>query len=402
MTTGIIRVTVLAMQTMRRISLVLLLLSGVVAGASGAALGSQGDIILSGVHEAALDLPRVFFVLKREPAGVPLTPSGRFAVNYAFLDTGASGVVLSRETAEQMHVAVHPTARFTDIGVGGAEHFGVSEPLGLGIAGYGQPRPDDPRVYKMMGQGRFQVRRSAAGLLGEPLDVIGMPAMVGRVVVLDSGATNGLEYFAADVKRPDDPTIPQVHVEVALRLRSFFNPRDPDNVPPLPLVARNPVIDDVVLQRRGRTSRGQWLLDTGATMSLISVKQAARLGLTDEAGKPLVTPEFVLPIGGIGRMVQVPGFEVDRLVIPTLSGRNLVFKGARLGVHDIRFFDQNKRDVQTLDGVFGSNFLCASAKMQGLLPGDVSETMFDKVVIDLRRAVLGLRFGRRRFDHQKR
>jgi len=387
--------TVFAMHTMQRVSLVLLLLPIVLLGIGQTALCSQRGIVLSGVYEAALDLPRILFVLKREPTSTPLRPNTRFEVNYAFLDTGASGVILSRETADLMHVAVHPTARFTDVGIGGVEHFAVSEFLYLGVAGYSEQRPADPGVYKMIGRGRFQVRESKAGLLGEPLDIIGMPAMLGRVVVLDSGATNTLEYFAADIKEPDDPTIPSVHLEVAFKLKSFLNPGNPDNIPPLPVMARNPVIDDVVIQRRDRASRGEWLLDTGATMSLISVRQAARLGLTDDNGKPLVKPDFVLPMGGIGQMVQVPGFEVDRLVVPTLSGRNLIFKGVRVGVHDIVFFDQKKGDFLTLDGVFGSNFLCASAQMQGLLPGDVSQTMFDKVVIDMRRAVLGFRFRRR-------
>ena len=390
--------TVFAMHTMQQVSLVLLLLPIVLLGIGQSALCSQRDIVLSGVYEAALDLPRILFVLKREPTSPPLRPNTRFEVNYAFLDTGASGVVLSRETTDLMHVAVHPTARFTNVGVGGVEHFAVSEPLYVGIAGYGEQRPADPGVYKMIGQGRFQVRENKAGLLGQPLDIIGMPAMFGRVVVLDSAATNALEYFAADIKKPDDPTIPRVHLEVALKLKSFLNPGNPDNIPPLPVTACNPVINDVVIQRRDRASRGEWLLDTGATMSLISVRQAARLGLTDDNGKPLVKPDFVLPLGGIGQMVQVPGFEVDRLVIPTLSGRNLIFKGVRVGVHDIAFFDQKKEDFLTLDGVFGSNFLCASAHMQGLLPGDVSETVFDKVVIDMRRAILGFRF-RRRTEH---
>jgi hypothetical protein len=389
---------VFAMHTMQRVSIVLLLLPIVLLGIGQTALCSQRDIVLSNVYEAALDLPRIFFVLKREPTSPPLRPNTHFEANYAFLDTGASGVILSRETTDLMHVAVHPAARFTDVGVGGVEHFAVSEPLYLGIAGYGEQRPVDPGVYKMIGRGRFQVRENKAGLLGQPLDIIGMPAMLGRVVVLDSAATNTLEYFAADIKKPDDPTIPSVHLEVAFKLKSFLNPANPDNIPPLPVMARNPVIDDVAIQRRDRISRGEWLLDTGATMSLISVRQAARLGLMDDNGKPLVKPDFVLPLGGIGQMVQVPGFEVDRLVIPTLSGRNLIFKRVRLGVHNIVFFDQKKGDFLTLDGVFGSNFLCASAQMQGLLPGDVSETVFDKVVIDMRRSVLGLRF-RRRADH---
>lgn len=357
-------------------------------------LCAQEDFILENVYEAALDLPRIYFLLKREPSGPPLMTKGQFEVNYAFLDTGASGIVLSRETAGFMGLTIDPGARFADIGVGGVEYFNVSESLYLGLAGYDVQNPEDPRSYRAIGHGRFQIRKNTAGLLSEPLDIIGMPAMIGRIVVLDSGATNTLGYFSANVKNPGDPVIPGVDLEVVLRFRNFLNPNNPNNIPPLPVMACNPVIDNIIVHNKGMSSRGSWLLDTGATISLISVKQATRLGLTDRNGVPLVTPAFSLPIGGIGEMIQVPGFEIDRLTVPTRSGRNLVFKNARLGVHNISFFDEEKKAFTTIDGVFASNFLCASAKMQSFLPTDVSQTIFDKIVIDMQRGVLGFRFLR--------
>lgn len=355
---------------------------------------AQEDFVLENVYEAALDLPRIWFLLKREPSGPPLMTKGHFEVNYAFLDTGASGIVLSRETAGLMGLAIDPKARFADIGVGGVEYFNVSETLYIGLAGYNAQNPGDPRSYRVIGPGRFQIKQIMAGILGQPLDIIGMPAMNGRVVVLDSGATNSLGYFSADIKNPGDPAIPKVDLEVVLRFRNFQNPNNPNNIPPLPVTARNPVIDNIVVRHKNRSSRGSWLLDTGAMISLISVKQAMRLGLTDGNGEPLVTPDFSLPIGGIGEMIQVPGFEIDKLTVPTRSGHNLVFKNARLGVHNIRFFDEEKKAFTTLDGVFASNFLCASAKMQSLIPTDVSQTVFDKIVIDMQRGVLGFRFLR--------
>jgi hypothetical protein len=356
---------------------------------------TQEDFVLENVYEAALDLPRILFLLKCEPSGSPLKTRGHFEVNYAFLDTGASGIVLSRETASLMGLAIDPKARFADIGVGGVEYFNVSESLYIGLTGYDAQNPEDPGSYRVIGPGRFQIKKNMAGLLGEPLDIIGMPAMIGRVVVLDSGATNSLGYFSANIKKPGDSAIPKVDLEVVLRFKKFQNPNNPNNIPPLPVTARNPVIDNIVVRHKSMSSRGSWLLDTGATISLLSVKQAVRLGLTDRNGEPLVTPDFSLPLGGIGEMIQVPGFEIDKLTVPTRSGHNLVFKNARLGVHNIRFFDKEKKAFTILDGVFASNFLCASAKIQSLLPTDISQTVFDKVVIDMQRGVLGFRFGRK-------
>ena len=106
-------------------------------------------------------------------------------------------------------------------------------------------------------------------------------------------------------------------------------------------------------------------------------------------------PAFLLPVGGVGHTTTIPGYQFDRLVIPLRNGRKLIFKNARLGVHDIRYTDGKTQTERTLDGVFGINFLCASAKMVGLLPGDISETPFDKVVIDMPRAQMGLRLRAR-------
>ena len=94
-------------------------------------------------------------------------------------------------------------------------------------------------------------------------------------------------------------------------------------------------------------------------------------------------------------MTTIAGYQVDRLVVPTMNDRNLVFTNVRLGVHDIIYVDEETQTERTLDGVFGSNFLCASAKMEGLLPGDISQTLIEKVVIDMPEGILGLRFDSR-------
>jgi len=375
----------------QRTALVFLLLSVGAVPASAGSTSLQHDLILSGVYEAALDLPRILFLLRHHPAGPPLTSTGQFEPHYAFLDTGASGILLSRETAQNLGVALEPRARFGDVGVGGMEYFNVSKPLYMGIAGYGQMQNARPDMYRNVGRARFQIKQEAAGLLGQGIDVIGMPVMLGRVVVLNAGATNDLGHFAASIKQPGAPGIPKVHFKVALRLAHFSHPSNPQNRPPLPVMAPNPVIDGILMQYRGRTSRANWLLDTGATISLISKKQAIQLGLMNAQGQPIKSPDFTLPLGGVGNLTQVPGFQIDRLVIPTKSGRRIVFLNAHLGIHDITFFDETKQAYRTLDGVFGSNFLCASANMQGLLPGDVGNTVFDKIVIDLNKKILGFR-----------
>jgi len=368
--------------------LLVLSLAGLLLVGPGRVLAAR-DIVLEGVYEAALDLPRIHFLLQRSAPGSALGSASGFTPRDAFLDTGASGVLLSRETAQELGVALIPKARYMDVGVGGAERFSVSEPLLLGLADYESPAAGNPRSYRNVGRARFQVKETG-GLLGEAIDVIGMPGLFKSVVVLNTAATNDLGFCAAALKEPGDPSIPAPHVTIRLHLVDFANRKHPDNVPPLPVIAPNPVVDGLVLLHRGRQSKGNWLLDTGATISFISTRQARQLGIAEDQ-----KPAFTLPVGGVGHMTTIPGYEIDRLVIPTLNDRNLVFTHVRLGVHDITYRDEQTQAARTLDGVFGSNFLCASAKMEGLLPADIHQTLIDKVIIDLPQATLGLRFAPR-------
>lgn len=347
---------------------------------------AEGDFVLEEVYEAAIDLPRILFLFKREPNGPPLEYEGEFVPNYGYLDTGASGILMSLETATDMGLSIDPNAEFVDVGIGGDEYFDVSEPLYIGTASYDIDDPYDIGVYKLSGPWRFQVNQNEFDPLVGQIDLVGVPAMAGQIITLNSAATNSLEYFSADIKDPCDSGIPEVDFEVALRFEKFINPSHPDNIPPLPVMAYNPVIDNIVIDYDGASSSGSWLLDTGAMISLISVEQAARLGLTDANGEPLITPAFSVFIGGVGGIVEIPGFEIDNLIVPTLSGYDLIFNKARLCVHDIAVFDEDTGDFIILDGVFGSNFLCASYK-----PDDfsISSTAFDNIVIDTRKGLLG-------------
>jgi hypothetical protein len=298
--------------------------------------------------------------------------------------------MLSRETANLLGVGVEPNARFVDIGIGGDEYFDVSEPLYIGLADYEEKNPYDPDVYKILGPGRVQVKREPAGLLGQPLDVIGVPAMAGRVVVLNRSATANLGFFAAEIKEPGDPSIPKVDLTVALRFKNFLNPNNPKNIPPLPSLSYNPVIDNIVIGYKGKQSKGNWLLDTGAMVSFISTDQAKRIGLLDKKGRPLVPQAFSVPVGGVGAIIQMQGFEIDELKVPTLSGRNLVYDKPRLGVLDVTYFDEDKGKFITLDGVFAYNFVCPMTNIiEDLLSSDIGKTAFERIVLDIRQGLLG-------------
>lgn len=381
------------------------------------------DFEIDGTYEGAVDLPKVLFLLKNSPNEPPIPTDGEFAVNYAYLDTGASGILLSRETAEAMGIVNDANAQFVDTGIAGNEYFNVSQPLYIGTADYNSPTPDNPDVYYLHGLWHFQVNQNYSDdIFGGPLDVLGIPVMAGRTVVLtpirdfdwfdddifgdfsfsvlDSGDDDWnwddwgdwddwdweFSLFNGAIMEPNDANIPHTDFQVALRFEKFISPSNPENLPPLPVLAYNPVIDNISIERSGLTSKGNWILDTGGSVSVISTDQAMALGLVDEEGNPLVEPDFDVPIGGIGGEVDLPGYILDRLSVPTLSGFNLVFLNARVCVTDIFIWEEDIGDFIVLDGVFGDNFLCDSID---LLTWDISTTPFDNLVIDTQKGLLG-------------
>jgi len=347
------------------------------------AYAGAADFNIDGTYEIALDLPRILFLLKRDPNGPPLHVDGNFELNYAFLDTGASGIVFSPETVDIMGLALEPDAVYIDTGVAGEELFDGTEPLYIGTAAYNTPHPENPDIYVLNGPWRVQRTRKYSGA---PIDVLGIPVMAGKAVILHPGATNHLEYFDADIKEPNEPRLPIADFHIPLRFERYIMPENPHNIPPLPVLAYNPVIDNITAEHNGFTSTGSWLFDTVGMVSLISVAQGAALGLTDHNGEPTGTADFWLPIGGIGGQVNVPGFEIDNLIIPTLNGYNLVFNHPRIGVHDIGVYDAQTQKYIMLDGVFGSNFLCAT---MNLTTWELAGTAFDWLVLDTQNAILG-------------
>ena len=357
---------------------------------TGSAQADPNDLNFDGVFEAALDLPRIYFLFKREPNGPPLEYEENFELNWAFLDTGASGILLSKETTDYLEIDIHPEAQFFDVGVGGMEAFDVSEPLYIGTDTFDDPDPYNPDNYLLSGPWRFQVKTYYAGPWpDEPLDVLGIPVMAGKTVVFYPSRTNVLDYFVAEIKEPNDSTIPAADFNVPLRFEKYISPNDPIHTPPLPVLAYNPVIDNVTVEYNGQSSTGTFVFDTGGMISLMSSRHAAALGLTDLDGNPIVTPDFEIPIGGVGGDVNMPGYQIDNLIIPTLNGYNLIYNNARICVHNIGIIDEDTGEFIIIDGIFGSNLLCASAKLLGGFPVDLAESPYTHVILDTRKGLLG-------------
>jgi hypothetical protein len=387
------------------------------------------DIV--GVQPAALDQPRVYLNIRRTQTAPPLSAKAdgqSSPVIEAFLDTGASAVVLSnqtytamgiqKETLKQSSSATSKSSgevEYEDVGVGGSEKSAVSEPVFISSAPY-SPTTDGSNendYAKPIGPLRTELRPDG-GILEEltgGLDVAGMPMMDGKVAMIDPKPLNTFtDKLRTTVLLANDPRIPKVACHVPLTYVSFdrFTRCTVGGSPPTtsanPMIGPNPFkpndpASPVFARFGNKTVKMTMLLDTGAVCSMISVKQALTLGVKYSADeKKLIGPpdkdQFTLTVSGIGGNKTAVGFYLDRLALPAANGDPPITYGkAPVLVNDISVMDPKTGQTFTLDGVFGMNFLVASANITGgLLPdlGQLTEGPFKMIVIDHSRGFLGL------------
>ncbi|HRK29847.1 MAG TPA: hypothetical protein PLD59_02120 [Tepidisphaeraceae bacterium] len=399
---------------------------------------------VEGIQSAALSQPQINAYFSRTPNGAPLEDNfglGIFNLT-PFFDTGASGVLLSSFWADLLDVNTSTFAGqdviFSDIGVGGSEDFFVSESLYLHL---GKFHPDaevneldvlDEVYTQSFGPLRMQVGPAEPNPnpILEALNVIGMPAMVGKVVVMDpkpvdTFADNMRTYVynpgtpfnpaLADI----EPGIPSTNVHVPLTYVNFeaFTTVSPPGAPgPAltynPFIGRNPfqpgdTRPQPVAGYNNLTSSGDWLFDTGAAASIMSRARAADLGVTyvpgtygsedpELQGLAPGTRTFKLTIGGVGGETTLVGFFMDSLTLPTTDGLGLEYIGAPVLIGDITLFDPITSQPYTLDGILGMNYFVASTNVVQL-PGDPFPTLedltigaYDWVTFDEPNALLGL------------
>lgn len=462
------------------------------------------------VMPAAMDQPQVNLALWDDATDQPLTytmadsgVSSSYHNITAYFDTGASGILLSKETlsafrtnaanvaklAPSTYGAENTTVQYYDTGVLGTAAFNVSAPMTVKVAptspsttslfDFTEPAPN--QYTQSYGNMRLQMNPNTSGSnpysdiydeLGDELgiglgsyggiDVVGMPAMVGKVVVVNpkpldallQGLAGGLssgdpwDFFndpsagslSTYVYNPGtpfngsdtSPGIPSTNRHVQLTYASFdkFTVTTPENAtgPTLvhnPFIGANPIskIDSTVpagdapgvtVSLGDKSATGSFLLDTGAAASMISKDLAKSLNVRYTSGlepsptndnptlelfnpdtgeaTPLVN-QFQLTISGIGgESEKVSGFYLNELQLPTIEGDPISFIQAPVLVVDVTVADAEK-NLLTLDGIFGMNFLVASTEIveNSDWPfGDMSTGAFNWIVFDEPSGILGL------------
>jgi hypothetical protein len=410
-------------------------------------------IDISGTQAAALDQPQIHVIFRDSPNGNPLggdSPNDGLDVA-AFLDTGTSGTLLSQESASALGIdsATYDgqPVQFTDVGIAGSAPFDVSTPLYGNMAPYTTLYGSDMPVSaytQSFGPISIELNPEPADDLIGPLDIMGMPTMAGKVMVLDPSAlaatdpndfdslrtylySPGTPFDAATAD--SDPGIPTTNFHVKLSYADFtdYTTTTPSGAPgptlgdnpffgPDPLSPAGSNVPPVSISQGSLSASGSFLFDTGSAASFISTAMAASVGvqyqdgtygsdnpvLVDSSGNPLPN-QFVLPIGGIGGTINAAGFFLSSLTLPTQEGDPITFLDAPVLVADVSATNNVTGQTITLDGDLGMNFLLPSIDISGLTgpsssaasakpaddPAD-SAAPFDWITYDQPAGVLGL------------
>ncbi|MBN2218497.1 MAG: PEP-CTERM sorting domain-containing protein [Pirellulales bacterium] len=276
---------------------------------------------------------------------------GVFPYNRVLLDTGANSVLMVSDAAADLyHYGYQTDGFYYEQGVAGFSELHVSAPYNLSVSG-----TDGTSVF--LEQSADQVRilsNPNLDLAGQAAEeggftgLIGMPAMLGRVTTLDFtgwfGVTDIFEMESMGVSfptaGPGDPTpvLPEGNghrYSVAVDTRYVFHPEDGvdfDEFPDAPLPVWSPIPFLTAKAQYHDASgkpvicQGDFLFDTGAQLSLLTRDMAFALGLDEDGDGTFNQENFgTMTVGGIGGTVDAEVLMIDKLIVPTEQGVDLVW-----------------------------------------------------------------------------
>jgi hypothetical protein len=336
----------------------------------------------------AIDQPmvtlEVFDQLAGGGRGASLGPDiGEFGFLFSgfFLDTGATSIIAFNEAASTLEENGYITeGTVVEQGTAGFSTLDVSAEYYLEVTDSGGGTRSLPFTRIMSGQ--------VDGLDGVN-GLVGMPAMVGKVVTLDTGHWEelaGLDPFDPDYLDQILELLPlQVGISdslpaaghrysVPIRAQTFHVMGDG----PLPAEAPIPFVE-MTVGNGDLEATGQFIVDTGASISFISTDFGRAIGLDSNNDGVLDSSDEQffdsIPIGGIGGILDAPLFAIDRFSIATEQGVDLVWQLPQsLSVLIV--------DIDpAIDGVFGAELISSGwfslleEEVEGL--GPLQQTHFD-------------------------
>ncbi len=339
-------------------------------------------LFLGRSDNVAIDQPKVAVEVIEEIEGQEATSLGPQAFNTLLLDTGATGLLFAAPpTGEMIRLGYETEGTYFEQGVAGFTQMDVSKEYRLDFAGVSGIR-QTLRDQRLLSSTTLEF-----SFFG-PWGIIGMPAMAGRVTEIDMSGWSNIEDVAdLSIKTEFMDELPEDsgrYRTVPLELFDF--PADGQNGDdPIPTFAPLPFLP-VTLRDDGHVHNGEFLLDTGAQLSIISTQAAIDMGL-DKDGNGSLEEEALdyIEVGGIGGTATIPLLAFDQIAIPTLEGEELIFTELVAGVLDIEV-----EDGPEIGGVFGMDFLTSgwANKVLPLLLGDTEaaekDGYFSHVYFDFR------------------
>jgi len=434
-------------------------------------LAMAEDIHVSGANIAAVEIPNAIVTLRvPNPNITPtdeITPLHVTQYDYilqqnreeyafqAYLDTGTSGMVISKDLADLLNLQPQKTSggttvKFYDVTLEGTTEYNISQPYHISVGGY-PLTTTEPEYNDFAGQRqiftpptdpmRLQIGLTAVTdpLLQTPINIVGMPAMQNRTMVVDSTLYNHYDPNNEEFAIPQIITnlyphgagasnIPATDHTIRLSYVDFeaftyISPNQPDNpgdpAPGAPALSANPFIgrnpfnapsagdppgisfnrpDPTNSNNPSLTGTGTWLLDTGAQFSFMSNNQAKLVSISayDENGDPYLDGQgnpilrdtltgqtapgfFTLSGTGAGGETQtLLGFVLHELVVPTNQG-NIIYSDLPIIVHDITLENPVTHELFTLDGDIGMNLFLPTMDPNSL---NITLSAFDYMVFD--------------------
>ncbi|NLF31411.1 MAG: hypothetical protein GX591_11075 [Planctomycetes bacterium] len=323
-----------------------LALIGLIALAAASAPASSVNV--GPADPMTIDQPRVAVRLTDPATGAELGPE---YANSFLLDTGAQGIIAAGYAVLEMTDYGYRTeGRFYELGVGGMIAFDLSAEYNFEFAG------TDGTPYMIS---RARILSDPELNLGGFGGIVGTPAMVGRVTTLDlpnllgAGGVFDFDYIGVDFA--DALPAGGLHRYSAPVALVPFDPPSENNGPLMPTYGPIPVVATRVACGPN-ASGGMFILDTGAQLSMISTAVALELGLdTDGDGDVWNEAIAFTEISGVSGTVMVPIVAIEKLVLPTEQGVDIVWTDLELVVHDL--VDPEDPGAPNIPGIFGSDLL---------------------------------------------
>jgi hypothetical protein len=322
----------------------------------GSALFAGGHIEFGPADPMTIDQPRVAVEVYIPD---PEHSFGPDISNYWLLDTGAQSILAAQTaTSEMVSLGYETNGTFLEYGIGGSSTYDVSKTYNVDFAGTNGQRNTLADV---------QILSSTSANYGSFGGIVGTPAMVNRVTTMDLPAML-TEYQIGVAFSTTIPASSGHRYSVPLEFKHFGH-SDQTN-PPTTLPVYKPIPFATVGGRHsGGSASGDFVLDTGAQLSMLSTQFAFDLGL-DTDGDGNFDNEKVgdQAFGGAGgSTVFAPLLQIEKIMIQTNEGVTLIWTDLTLPVLDID---------PSINGIFGNDLLTSgwfAPVFESMLSGEPSE-----------------------------